>query len=118
MQQSARVFESTAEASSHMASVAEDIDGCPNYQVGTGADLWSADVTASPAHEVPPSVAAVAWVENGPYYRYYSSDIQRGNVIVRTLIGTSEIPEQDIRDFMERVAERLDTLKPTGTVIN
>jgi|GEM_PF-1138847 len=117
VQQSVRVFESTIAASTHMSTVATSVEGCANYQIGLGADLWSADVTAPPALDVPDSVAAVGWVENGRYYRYFSFDIQRGNLVVRTLIGTDTVSEKRVRDFMENVAENLSTLEPSGTVV-
>lgn len=108
LQETARLFTDSSSAESHMGSLKEMLSGCSGYEIGTGSEYWTADVTPMPALEVPMSVAAVGWVEESPFGRYYSADLQRGNIVVRASLYTDgTITEESYRDYVEALAEQL-----------
>lgn len=105
---SSRLFGSSARAEEHMAMVHSLVPGCESYDIGTGQDFWTADVSPLPALDLPASVAATGWVEDGPFGRYYVIDLQRGNLVVRSTLGTDgAITETDFRSFVENYAAKL-----------
>jgi hypothetical protein len=61
-------------------------------------------------------VAGIGWVETTDYYsRYYSFDLQRGNIVIRTGLGTAEeISELEFRALVEHVAVQLAQITPAG----
>ncbi|MDH6180663.1 hypothetical protein M2152_000845 [Microbacteriaceae bacterium SG_E_30_P1] len=115
LQESARLFDDSASAEAHMSSLSDMVSQCSTYEMGSGAEYWTADVTAAPAFDLPPSVAAVGWVEDSPFEsRYYSADLQRGNIVVRVSLGTyGDTTEESFRDYVEKLAVQLDEL-PVG----
>jgi len=111
--ESVRVFSSGAAAAEHMATLDGLLAGCDGYQIGSGEDYWSAKVTRAPALEVPDSVAAVGWVEDSGFARYYSHDLQRGNLVVRVAVTSDgEISEAQFREFAAQVALQLESIEP------
>jgi hypothetical protein len=116
--QSVRLFPSDQDAMDYMAGVAGSIDACTHYRSGERDTYWEADVTPAPALNIPSSVAAIGWVETTELYsRYYSFDLQRGNMVIRTGLGTAEeISELEFRALMEHVALQLANITPTERV--
>lgn len=111
--ESVRVFSSGDAAAEHMATLDAMLAECTGYQIGSGEDYWSAKVSRAPALEVPDSVAAVGWVEDSGFARYYSLDVQRGNLVVRVAVTSDgEISEAQFREFAAQVALQLETIEP------
>jgi hypothetical protein len=111
--QSVRMFVSDQEAVDYMLDLNDRIAGCTHYTSGEGDTYWEADVTPAPALTLPASVAAVGWVESAPYSRYYSFDVQRGNMVIRTALFTDYgITEKEFRTLVEHVAEQLGAMTP------
>ena len=108
--QATRVFGSSAEATSHMEALAQHVLNCQHY-FSEGEDYyWSSDVTSAPALTVPPSVAAVGWQEEGNGGRFFSFDLQRGNMVVRSSLWIAdEATESDFRTLMTGLAEQLES---------
>lgn len=109
---SVRLFEDSELAVAHMADLSTLVSRCSYYESGRGNERYSADVTAFPELELPPSVAAVGWVESSPSYRYYGLDLQRGNVVVRNTLGTfdGQVSEKQFRTYLEHLAQQLAEL--------
>jgi hypothetical protein len=113
MESSVRIFPDTASASAHMVAVDELVAQCSHYDSGAGAGYWSADVTMAPAVDVPSDVAAVGWVEAAPLSRYYSFDVQRANLVIRTTLTTpGDIGETQFRSYIEHLAAKIGDLEP------
>ena len=112
--QSARVFETSEEAETHMRTLDDLSAHCTSF---TSPDFPLTRVTQAPAVQVPDSVAAIGWVESTGPERYYVYDVQRGNIVVRSILSTwaDEVSEQDFRVFIETLAtdlHELDVEKP------
>ena len=114
LSESPRLFESSASAEQHMADMLELVAGCTNYDLGTGSTFWTADVTPMPALDgLPNSVAAVGWVEDSPFGRFYGADLQRGNLVLRaTLYTDGAVTEEAWREFLIASAANLAGLTP------
>jgi hypothetical protein len=114
--QSVRLFADDQDAVDYMAGLSSSIAECTHYQSGERDTFWEADVTPAPALTLPPSVAGIGWVETTDYYsRYYSFDLQRGNMVIRTGLGTAEeISELEFRALVEHVAVQLAQITPAG----
>jgi hypothetical protein len=112
--QSVRLFENDQDAVDYMGGLPALISACTRYTSGSGAEYWRADVTPAPALDLPPSVAGIGWVEQAEYdSRYYSFDLQRGNMVVRTSVFTGhEISEREFRTLIEHVAVQLAEISP------
>ena len=111
LDQTLRLFEDTESASVHMKALFDQVAQCTSYDIGTGVDYWTADVTPLPALTMPDSVAAAGWVEDSPFGRFYVVDLQRGNLVVRSALNTDgAITEEDYRSFVEALALQLDGL--------
>ena len=112
LSESPRLFESSASAEKHMADMLELVAGCQNYDLGTGATFWTADVTPMPALDgLPPTVAAVGWVEDSPFGRFYGADLQRGNLVLRASLYTDgAVSEEAWRSFLLTSATILASL--------
>lgn len=109
---SSRLFSNSAAGNAHMAGVHALVPGCDEYDIGTGQNFWTADVTPLPALNLPSSVAATGWVEDGPFGRYYVIDLQRGNLVVRSTLGTDgAVTEERFRSFIEDYAVQLSELE-------
>lgn len=109
-----RVFDETASATAHLAQLESAIAGCASYSYSeTG---WSAVVTATPALDLPDSVAAYGWAESAGLSRYYGVDLQRGNLVVRLALNSDPDgpSEADFRQLVEAYAVLLAELEPTG----
>ena len=107
--QSARVFETSEDAANHMSTLDDLSAQCTSF---SSPDFPRTRVTQAPALEVPNSVAAIGWVESTGPERYYVYDVQRGNIVVRSILSTwaDEVSEQDFRDFVETLASELGEL--------
>ena len=104
-----RLFTTTDAAEEHMSSLLAQIEGCTSYTMGGREKYWAATVTPMPAIDLPNSVAAVGWVEEGYGIRYYTANLQRGNMAIRVSLSTDgEITEQDFRDYLWSAAEYLE----------
>ena len=104
-----RLFTTTDAAEEHMASLLGKIEQCTRYSMGGEEKYWVASVTPMPAIDLPTSVSAVGWVEEGYGMRYYIANLQRGNLVIRIGLSTDgEITEQDYRDYLWSAAEYLD----------
>ncbi len=114
LSESPRLFGSSASAEQHMADMLDLVAGCTNYDLGTGSTFWTADVTPMPALErLPNSVAAVGWVEDSPFGRFYGADLQRGNLVLRaTLYTDGAVTEEAWREFLIASANNLAGLTP------
>ena len=118
----ARAFPSTDDASAFMHDLHARVASCPwqdlDIPVAGGLDTSLVQTTAQAAIDVPSEVAAVGWVREGtpgPRWRSYVWDLQRGNLVVQVRVLTDgRIPEQDVADFAELIAERLGNL-PVST---
>lgn len=111
--ESPRLFTDSASAEAHLATFASLVAGCSSYEIGDGASYWTADVTPMPALELPSSVAAVGWVEDSPFGRFYGADLQRGNLVLRiTLYTDGAITEGAWREYVVTSAENLASLTP------
>ncbi|MGX5681172.1 hypothetical protein [Schumannella luteola] len=108
LQESGRVFTDSASAEAHMTTLKGMIAGCTSYEIGSGDSYWTADVSPMPALDLPDSVAAVGWVEDSPWGRFYAADLQRGNLVVRAALYTDGlVGEQEYRDYVEQLAQQL-----------
>lgn len=104
-----RLFTGTDAAEQHMSALLGQIEECSSYSMGGEEEYWSATVTPMPAIDLPNSVAAVGWVEEGYGTRYYVANLQRGNLVIRISLSTDgEITEQDYRDYLWSAAEYLE----------
>lgn len=104
--QSVRVFDSSASAEAHMRSLDEQTRECTSFAPEGGPRT---SVTQAPALDVPDSVAAIGWIEVSPGWRYYVIDVQRGNIVVRSILSTTptEVTEQQFRSFVEELADQV-----------
>lgn len=109
-----RVFDETASAEAYLAELESAVAGCPNYSYPESG--WSSVVTATPALDLPSSVAAYGWAESGGLGRYYAVDLQRGNLVARlTLSSDPDGPtEAEFRQLVEDYAVLLAELEPEG----
>lgn len=109
--QSIRIFATSELASEHMSDLADAVDGCSQMQFGTGSSVTTAEVVAMPALSLPASVSASGWTEEYGFGRHYVADIQRSNLVVRTLVWTdARVTENDFRTTVEDLAVRLSEL--------
>jgi hypothetical protein len=111
--QSLRLFQTSELAEEHMESLAGAISGCSSFKDDAGSTSF---VSAAPAISVPDSVAAVGWREDSEdWNRYYVFDVQRGNMVLRTMIWSSgDVTERDFRKFIEATATQLSEIEPTS----
>lgn len=108
-----RVFDSSTNATGHLAEVDAARAACPGYTM-TEAN-YSGVVTAAPALvDLPPSVAATGWVEQSGSWRKYAFDLQRGNLVVRIVLTTNGPgpTEAGFRDLVDEYAVLLSELEP------
>jgi hypothetical protein len=113
LQESARLFTDSASAEAHMSTFKDLVASCTEYEIGSGSEYWTADVSPVPALDLPDSVAAVGWVEDSPFgSRYYAIDLQRGNLVVRAALYTDGgITEEEYREYVEELAQQLAELE-------
>ncbi|MDO7881681.1 hypothetical protein [Antiquaquibacter soli] len=112
LQESGRLFVDSASAETHMTTLQGMIASCTGYEIGSGDSYWTADVTPMPALDVPASVAAVGWVEDSPWGRFYAVDLQRGNLVIRAALYTDGVVgEEGFRQYAEQLAEQLADLE-------
>lgn len=109
-----RVFADSAAATTYLAELETAIAGCPDYSYSESG--WFSLVTATPALELPDSVAAYGWAESGALNRFYGVDLQRGNLVARlTLTSDPGGPtETEFRHLVEAYAALLAELEPAG----
>ena len=110
--ESVRVFDETALATAYLAELETAVAGCSS--VSFPDQGWSGTVTATPALDLPPSVASYGWAEGNDFGRYYAVELQRGNLIVRLSLWTDAYgaTETEFRAFAELYAEKLAELEP------
>lgn len=101
--QSTRLFETSAAAVSHMESLHSLVQGCTGFE---GDEAVPTTLAPAPALDTPDSVAVLGWTEVSLGWRYYVYDVQRGNLVVRTILTTpvDGVSEPSFRAFVERVA--------------
>lgn len=114
LSQSIRVFQSTADAEAHLQRLERAIEGCDVYSYSTdGAD--SGDVTVEEYRSrlrLPGGVRAAGWSEPTFGAAFVAVDLQRGNVVVRTVLATAnrEIGPADLAAFLESYGAQLGGL--------
>ncbi|MFC5501335.1 hypothetical protein ACFPJ4_03660 [Lysinimonas soli] len=116
--QSIRMFQNSDQAVAYLAQLAHHVDACDSYRSGTGADRVTTAVTPAPQLErLPASVAAIGWDESWAGGRYYTIDLQRGNLVVRTYLDVEDaaITESRFRDFVSAEAQQLAALRTPGS---
>lgn len=108
--QSVRVFDTSDSAVAHMSALSKQTQRCGEY---SGPEVPATSVTAAAAIAVPDSVAAIGWTESSMMSRYYVYDVQRGNLVVRSILSTwgGQASEEDFRSFVEELASDIGTLK-------
>lgn len=101
--QSVRLLDSSASAEAHMRSLDDQTHACTTLSAAGAPDTT---LTPTPALELPSSVSAIGWVESSPGWRYYVIDVQRGNLVVRSMLSTTstEVSEKQFRGFVEELA--------------
>ena len=116
--QTVRIFKSSAEAERYLGDLGTQIDGCSRVTFDAGPRKGSATVSAAEPLDVPGSVATVGWVEAfDSGLRYYAFDLQRGNIVVRmTFLLESDIGEDAVRSFATAIALRVAALESPGEV--
>lgn len=108
---SVRITSDSDAAVTHMTQLDSMLSTCSHYEIGHGADYWSADVSRAPQLEVPRNVAAVGWVEDSPFGRFYTVDVQRSNLIVRvSAYSDGTIGEVNFRMLVEQLALQLSSI--------
>lgn len=109
-----RVFDETTSAAAYLVDLESAVAGCNDYSFSESG--WSTVVTATPALDLPSSVAAYGWAESGGLNRYYGVDLQRGNLVARlTLMSDPGGPtEAEFRALVEAYAVLLAELEPAG----
>jgi hypothetical protein len=109
-----RMFDDTAAATAYLTRLPDAVAGCPDYDLTEVG--WTASLSATPAMELPPSVASYGWVETDGYSRYFATDVQRGNLVVRLTLFTDAYgpSEADFRDLVAEYAEVLAALEPAS----
>lgn len=113
--QSARLFGTTAQAEEHMQTFDDLLGGCSVYTLTDDYGRHKTRISPAPAITVDDSVSAVGWVEEWDFGRYYAFDVQRGNVVVRTIVSTDGVvTEEDYRAYTEIVARELAGLETLG----
>lgn len=114
LSESFRVFDETALATTYLAGVEAAVAGCS--VISFPEQGWSGAITATPALDLPPSVAAYGWVQGNDYSRYFAVDLQRGNLVVRLAMWTDAdgATESEFRAFVEEYAAKLAELEPAG----
>ena len=109
-----RFFATAEDAQKHMNDLHSIIPACDRYTVGSGIEAWKASVTPMPALDVPPTIAAVGWVERGAYSgSFYSVDLLRGNAVIRATVYTDgAVKETDVRAYAQALADNLASWTP------
>lgn len=111
--QSVRLFSDTATASSYMERLAASIDDCSDYGDEDGYEVGH--VTREPTLHPGDSVAAVGFVDSGDGTRYYVFDLQRGNMVIRSVAySEGAIDDTRFRQIMMKQAALLEELEPVG----
>ncbi len=101
-----RFFPTAQAAQEHLAALHAAIPGCSSYAPDGPFGSWPTEVTAMPALAVPPTTAAVGWVESTDRVgRYYAVDILRSNAVLRLTLWTDTgIGEEAFRTLAESAA--------------
>jgi len=109
--QSVRLFPDAAAAEAYMASLSAGIAACDGY---VNDQSYGFEVTAEPALHMPVSIAAVGFVKSPePGTRYYVFDLQRGNMVIRTVaVSDGAIDDAAFRELVQRQADLMGTLSP------
>ena len=117
LDQSIRIFPDAASAASHMSTLYDQIEGCPEISIGSERERYTAQITGAPGLTLPGTVAGVGWVRTGdpgPRWRAYVFDLQLGNLVVRTrMLTDGSTSEQAFRAFVEDYAYRLSLIEPS-----
>ncbi|TBN56422.1 hypothetical protein EYE40_02850 [Glaciihabitans arcticus] len=104
--QSNRIFATSQLAESYLVQLDREIRGCTSF---TGPDGRLNTVSLAPALEVPDSIGVVGWVVSSPDSRTYVFDLQRGNLVERTVMTSRQgMGEADFRAIVVGVATRID----------
>ena len=114
-QQTARYFADSASAVDFMVTLDEKLDGCSSYSYTIDDSEWAPKVTRAVALDIPANVAAIGWSETTEYGRYYSVDVQRGNLVVRTMVTSYDgMTEHEFRSIVEGIARNIAYLDQVG----
>jgi hypothetical protein len=107
-----RLFDDTAAATAYLTRLPEAVAGCPEFEFAE--DEWRVSLEATAGLELPPSVASYGWVQSDGYTRYFVTDVQRGNAVVRLALFTdADGPsESDFRDLVTEYAGLLAEIEP------
>ena len=106
--QSSRIFATSQLAESYMVQLDREVRTCTSF---TGADGQTSSVTLAPALEVPDSIGVVGWVTSSTDSRTYVFDLQRGNLVERTVMRSEGgMGEAAFRTMVQGVAERIHTV--------
>lgn len=102
-----RFFPTAQAAQEHLTALHAAIPGCSSYATDGLFGSSQTFVTAMPALEVPPTTAAVGWVEaTDRVGRYYAVDIMRSNAVLRLTLWTDTAIEEDaFRTLAEAAAK-------------
>ncbi|MBX3098003.1 MAG: hypothetical protein KF761_00355 [Salinibacterium sp.] len=113
--QSVRIFGTSSEATAYMSSLEQQISGCSNYTTTFDGSDGLSTLRIATSIPVPANVAAVGWVENSGFGRYYSFDVQRSNLVVRTYVITyNAVSEEGFRTLITDLATRVGEMVPKG----
>jgi len=111
LQQIVRYFPDSATAVEHMVALDTGLKGCSEYDFTRDGETWSAEVSRAAQLDIPKNVAAVGWTETTDSGRFYSIDVQRGNLVVRTTLTSYDgLSELEFREIVEAVADRISGL--------
>lgn len=104
-----RFFPTAEAAQAHMVDLANAVPECTSYAPQLGVGARPTTVTAMPALGLPPTVAAVGWVETTERAgRYFAVDLLRSNAVVRLTVWTNgEVDERAFRELASRAARNL-----------
>jgi hypothetical protein len=111
--QSVRLFPDAAAAEAYMGTLAVGLASCPGFSNDQG---YGFEVTQEPELPVPASVAAVGFVKSPqPGTRYYVFDLQRGNMVIRTVaVSDGGIDDPAFRELVQQQADVMGTLVPAA----
>lgn len=114
--QSLRLFDDSAAAESYMSNTSILIEGCSKYSFKFDSGIYNGNVEAIADLGTPASVAAIGWVESEPTGEWtysYVVDLQRGNVVVRSVLSSDySISETDFRRFLNHYAAQMAAVEP------
>lgn len=111
--QSVRLFEDSRTAEQYMLTLDAGLEECTRYHDPNGYPTDA--VTREPGLHPPDSVAAVGFVRNQAGIRFYVMDVQRGNMVIRSVAySDGGIDDTRFRQLMMKQATLLGELPLAG----